>query len=167
MKKGCLVIIAVLSVLWIIGTITGGHNSSSTESGKVSYTCVWCQKIFVGDEGDLSCYYYDENYKGCGYHTVTQNTLTGFCTANHCELYRLASNSTGSNGVNGGKCSWCKIGTYVNGTCDRCGTISNERERELKGNSISRSRKIEECAYRSTHYKIQFPYTCDCGYVGK
>lgn len=92
MKKGCLTIVAILGVLWLIGTLTGGDKNAAQETGKVSYTCVWCKEMFVGNEGELSCYYYDENYKGCGYHTVTKNTLTGFCTANHCDLYTAASN---------------------------------------------------------------------------
>lgn len=93
MKKGCLVIVAIFIVLWIIGAITGGGENSSTEiKGKVSYTCVWCKEIFTGDEGVLSCYYYDYDYKGCGHHTVTANTLTGFCSIEHCNLYKTANN---------------------------------------------------------------------------
>lgn len=77
--------------------------------------------------------------------------------------------ASGSNSENllGEKCSWCKIGRYVNGTCNTCGTVSPEREQELKGGSNAISKKIEECPYGDTHYKYRFPYTCSCGYVGK
>lgn len=92
MRKGCLWIFVALIALWIIGAIIGGDGDSpSTQTAKVSYTCVWCKQIFVGNEGELSCYYYDESHRGCGYHTVSQNTFTGFCTSNHCDLYTAAN----------------------------------------------------------------------------
>jgi len=87
-KKGCLIVIVIFAILWIIGKFSG---KETVASGKVSYTCVWCKETFVGNEGELSCYYYDENYKGCGHHTVTPNTLTGFCSSSHCDLYSAAN----------------------------------------------------------------------------
>jgi hypothetical protein len=97
------------------------------------------------------------------------NSKKDFVNARYNDEKKITREITGSssNAVIGGKCSWCKVGTYLNGTCNKCGTVSEERERELKEKSFGLSKKIEECPYRSTHHKIQFPYTCDCGYVGK
>ncbi len=148
MKNGCLMIIAILGVLWIIGFIVGGDNNDPTENGKVSYTCVWCKKIFVGNDGDLSCYYYDEVQRGCGYHTVTQNTLTGFCTIEHCELYREANNAV-DNSI-----------PISKGETSR----SNELNKMFKKDGSD----IESCPSKSMHYQIQNPYKCpSCSYVGK
>lgn len=148
MKKGCLTVIALLGVLWIIGWIADSDKGQpSNQSGKVAYTCIWCQKMFVGDEGDLSCYYYDENAKGCGYHTVGQNTQTGFCTIEHCNLYKVANNSE------------------VNSTVDK---NNDDPTEELKNMFKKDGSDIESCPSKSIHYKIQYPYTCpDCSYVGK
>lgn len=87
-NKGCLIVIVIFAVLGIIGKFSG---TETAYAEKVSYKCVWCKEMFVGDEGELSCYYYDEKYRGCGYHTVTKNTLTGFCTSSHCDLYAAAN----------------------------------------------------------------------------
>jgi hypothetical protein len=89
-RKIILFAVGIIAVFWLIGKFSN-IETTHNDNAKVSYTCVWCRKIFVGNDGELGCYYYDENYKGCGHHTVTQNTLTGFCTPNHCELYRLAN----------------------------------------------------------------------------
>ncbi|NOS56551.1 MAG: hypothetical protein HOP37_09895, partial [Cyclobacteriaceae bacterium] len=70
---------------------------------------------------------------------------------------RSVGSGSGSGTALGEKCTWCKIGRYVNGTCNSCGTVSAERERELKGSVNNSSRKIDECPYRSSHAKIQFP----------
>lgn len=71
------------------------------------------------------------------------------------------------NDIIGEKCTWCKTGRYINGTCNICGTVSAEKERQLKKTNDQYSSKIANCPNKSVHYKYQYPYTCSCGYVGK